>query len=147
MSRFFRRLGEGVYDMADLELRTGQLAGFVEAARERWSVEELVGIGYSNGANILANLLFTRPELLPTAVLMHPLIPFEPPSQSGLAGARVLITAGERDPICPLLLPFALRDYLEAQGASVELALHPGGHELRPSELEAIRAFLPLRMT
>jgi phospholipase/carboxylesterase len=142
MSRFFSRLAEGVYDMADLELRTDQLAAFVEAARGRWAIGDLVGIGYSNGANILASLLFARPELVPTAVLMHPLIPFAPEPQSGLAGSRVLITAGERDPICPLPLTLSLHARLEAQGATAELVLHPGGHELRPSELEAIRGFL-----
>ena len=43
----------------------------------------VVGLGYSNGANILAAVLFAEPALFDAAVLMHPLIPFEPE----LAGA------------------------------------------------------------
>ncbi len=36
------------------------------------------GLGYSNGANILASTMFATPDLFDAAVLMHPLIPFEP---------------------------------------------------------------------
>jgi phospholipase/carboxylesterase len=144
MNRFFRRRAEGVYDMADLALRTQALGAFVEAAIRHYEIERerLIGVGYSNGANILANLLFEEPALLPAAVLMHPLIPFAPADQPGLAGRRILITAGERDPICPPAATRALLDYFERQGASAELVFHPGGHELRESELDAARSFV-----
>lgn len=144
LARFFRRLAEGVYDMDDLERRTGELAAFLEAACAHYAFDRdrLVGVGYSNGANILASLLFTRPELVPTAVLLRPLIPFEPGAQPGLRGRRVLITGGERDPICPLALTRALAAWFHAQGADSRLVLHGGGHELRMDELAAARAFL-----
>jgi phospholipase/carboxylesterase len=144
MNRFFRRRAEGVYDMADLALRTQALGAFVEAAIRHYEIERerLIGVGYSNGANILANLLFEEPALLPAAVLMHPLIPFAPADQPGLAGRRILITAGERDPICPPAATRTLLDYFERQGASAELVFHPGGHELRESELDAARSFV-----
>ncbi len=147
MSRFFRRLAEGVYDMADLALRTRALGEFVEAAIGRYAIdrERLIGVGYSNGANILASLLFQSPQLVPTAVLMHPLIPFEPADQPGLAGRRVLITAGERDPICPPALTRALHGYFERQRAAVQLIFHAGGHELQPGELEAARQLIAAR--
>ncbi|WP_283845134.1 hypothetical protein [Bradyrhizobium cenepequi] len=35
----------------------------------------------------------------------------------------------------------ALAAYLEKQGASVELNLHDGGHEVRQQEINAISAF------
>ncbi|HEX6142069.1 MAG TPA: alpha/beta hydrolase [Geminicoccaceae bacterium] len=144
MARFFRRHAEGVYDMADLARRTTELAGFVEAAVSHYRLDPdaLIGVGYSNGANILASLLFTRPALVPRAVLMHPLIPFDPPAQPGLAGRSLLITGGERDPIAPAAATRALAGWFAAQGASVRTLLHPGGHELRPEELEAARGFL-----
>ena len=143
MNRFFRRRAEGVYDMADLALRTQALAAFVAAAIARYRIERdrLIAVGYSNGANILANLLFREPALLPSAVLMHPLIPFAPEDQPGLAGRRLLITAGERDPICPPAATRALYGYFERQRAAVELVFHPGGHELRDSEIAAARSF------
>ena len=36
----------------------------------------------------------------------------------------------------------ALADYFARQEAETTLEWHPGGHDIRPNEIEAIRAFL-----
>jgi phospholipase/carboxylesterase len=141
-ARFFRRTGEGVYDMDDLAVRTQKMAGFIGAHREAAKSSAAVGLGYSNGANILASVLFADPALFDAVVLMHPLIPFEPDIKGDLAGKRILMTAGRRDPICPPDLTSRLDAYLRAAGADVTVAWHEGGHEIRPSEIEAVRHFL-----
>ncbi|MDB5523638.1 MAG: phospholipase/carboxylesterase [Rhizobium sp.] len=141
-ARFFRRTGEGVYDMADLARATGKMAGFVKAMADEKQASEVIGLGYSNGANILANLLFETPNLFDRAVLMHPLIPFKPRDNAMLAGKKVLITAGERDPICPAPTTRALSDYLTRQGADVTVEWHAGGHDIRSNEIEAVQRFL-----
>lgn len=138
-SRFFRRAGEGVYDMDDLARRTAAMGDFI-AAHRAGHAGPVIGLGYSNGANILASVLLGRPALFDAAVLMHPLIPWQP--QPGLAGRAILITAGRRDPICPAPLTRALVDRLAADGAEVALVWHEGGHEVAPEELDAIGAFL-----
>ncbi len=140
--RFFRRTAEGVYDMVDLARATAKMADFIRARSAALAAPAVAALGYSNGANILAAVLFTAPELVSRAVLMHPLIPFTPAAQAGLAGREVLITAGRHDPIAPAPLTVALADWLAGQGAAVETAWHEGGHELRPSEVAAARAFL-----
>ncbi len=141
-SRFFRRTGEGVYDMADLARGTAKMAAFVRAHIETLKPSAVLGLGYSNGANILASTLFEEPALFDAAVLMHPLIPFEPQINGDLAGKRILITAGRRDPICPPDLTSRLDARLRAKGAEVKLEWHDGGHDLRPNEVEAARHFL-----
>ncbi|MGL4196717.1 MAG: alpha/beta hydrolase [Allorhizobium sp.] len=141
-ARFFKRTGEGVYDMADLAQRTVQMAAFIRAHREKHPGLPIYGLGYSNGANILASVLFEAPELFDRVVLMHPLIPFSPPVQTGLKGLSILVTAGERDPICPLPLTEQLTTYFKAGGAAVEAFHHRGGHEISQGEIEAIAAFL-----
>jgi phospholipase/carboxylesterase len=141
-ARFFRRTGEGVYDLADLARATGKMAGFVKANIAGLKPSAVVGLGYSNGANILASVIFAEPGLFDAAVLMHPLIPFEPQVKGSLAGKRLLITAGRRDPICPPNLTTRLDAHLRAAGADVTLEWHEGGHELRPNEIEAARRFL-----
>jgi phospholipase/carboxylesterase len=140
-ARFFRRTGEGVYDMDDLARATEKMAGFVKAHAEE-ADGPVFGLGYSNGANILASVVFAEPELFSAAVLMHPLIPFVPRITGGLAGRRILITAGEADPICPPELVTRLETYLKAAGAEVETVWHEGGHEMQPTEVEAAQRFL-----
>jgi phospholipase/carboxylesterase len=137
--RFFKRKGEGVYDFEDLELRQKAMAGFVRAQKDRLSPSCTIGLGYSNGANILAAVAFAAPYLFDALVLMHPLIPWTPQDQPGLAKATVLITAGRRDPICPPAQTAALERYFERQGADTLVEWHEGGHELRPSEIEALQ--------
>jgi phospholipase/carboxylesterase len=138
-ARFFRRTGEGVYDMDDLARATGKMAGFVKAHVVAAKPSAVYGLGYSNGANILAALVFEAPDLFDAAVLMHPLIPFEPRVKGSLAGRHILLTAGRRDPICPPNLTTRLEAYLRADGADVTVEWHEGGHEVRPNEIEAAR--------
>jgi phospholipase/carboxylesterase len=140
--RYFRRTGEGQYDMADLEARTGKMAAFIAAHVEGRRPRGVYGLGYSNGANILASVLFAAPELIDGAILLHPLIPFAPPPQPGLAGKRILITAGRQDPVAPVAATEALAEYFRAQGSDVELVWPGGGHALAAAELAATAAFL-----
>jgi len=140
MRRFFRRTGEGVYDMADLAARTTAMAAWLEDAFARYGIRDAVGVGYSNGANILANMALTGQGPLRKGVWLHPLVPFE--WSADLAGHEVLVTAGERDPITPWALSERLVGDLRAAGARVETVVHPGGHEVRAEEVEAARTFL-----
>lgn len=140
-ARFFKRTGEGVYDMADLSRATKKMADFVKALADEHQASEIVGLGYSNGANILANVMIEY-GLFDRAVLMHPLIPFRPKDNAALAGRHVLITAGERDPICPAPQTQALADYFTAQATDTEIEWHAGGHDIRQNEISAIERFV-----
>lgn len=140
--RFFRRTAEGVYDMEDLAARTARMAGFIEAIIAERQPKAVLGLGYSNGANILASVMFARPNLFDGTVLMHPLIPFQPQVDGTLAGKSILITAGRKDPICPPNLTNRLESYLQGLDAGVETVWHEGAHEVRPVEIEAARQFL-----
>ena len=137
--RYFRRTGEGRYDMADLARATQKTAEFVIAQRGEG---EAIGFGYSNGANIIASVLFDRPESFDRAVLLHPLIPFTPKPQPGLKGKRLLVTAGRRDGMCPAPQTEALVAWFTAQDADVSVFWHEGGHEIRQEELLAVQEWL-----
>jgi predicted esterase len=144
MNRFFRRLVEAVYDLDDLAVRTAELRRFVDAALAHHGRDpaEAIAVGYSNGANILANLLLVGPSVPPRAVLMHPLIPFEPAPGPDLTGVDVLITAGARDPIGPMGLTDRLAALLRDRGAAVELRVFPGGHALTRPEVDTVHDWL-----
>src|SRR5438094_3650227 len=73
MPRFFRRLAEGVYDLEDLKYRTNELADFVAAVAQHYGFtsDNVVAVGYSNGANIAASMLLLRPEIMHAAILLR----------------------------------------------------------------------------
>ncbi len=137
-ARFFRRTGEGVYDMDDLNQRTEKMARFIALHRSANKGRPIYGIGYSNGANILASVAMAHPGLFDRIGLLHPLIPWAPEPVPGLSGRRVLITAGQHDMICPWPESRRLIDWFGAQGAEVATVVHPGGHELRQPEIEGL---------
>lgn len=141
-NRFFRRTGEGIYDMPDLARRSAAMASFVAETRAAHPDRAAYAVGYSNGANILAAMTFDHADLFDRVALLHPLIPWHPASNTGLAGRPILVTGGRHDPICPLELTTALVDYFRLQSAEVTMVLHDGGHEVRPEEMEALGRFL-----
>jgi len=140
-ARFFRRKAEGIYDCDDLARATERMSEFVAANRDRYESSTVLGLGFSNGANILANIMIEKPGLFEAGVLMHPLIPFKPKDRKGDGKAHVLITAGRHDPISPVPLTIDLADYFTQQGDKVTLEWHQGGHEIRPNEIEAAKKF------
>lgn len=144
LARFYRRLSADTYDFEDLACRSEALAAFLVDVLNRHDrdLRRAVGIGYSNGANILASILFTRPDVLPAYVLMHPSIPYEPRPNNAIAGRRVLITAGADDPRAPDTEARKLRDWLRDQRARVELLMHDGEQEIRDEEIDRMRSWI-----
>src|SRR5690606_31403766 len=74
MPRFFRRLAEGVFDEEDLIFRTHELSDFLlQASKDyKFDRDRVVAVGYSNGANIAASMMFHIPDALMGAILHHP---------------------------------------------------------------------------
>lgn len=139
MPRFFRRLAEGVFDMEDLIFRTKQLNEFLDdAAKEHgFDRNNMIAIGYSNGANIAASLLFHYENSLKGAVLHHPMVPRRGIELPELAGTPVFIGAGTNDPICPPEESTELESLLTKAGAKVQVHWENNGHSLTQTEVAA----------
>jgi len=142
--RFFRRLREGVFDLEDLARRTGDLGDFLVAAgtQYRFAASTLFAIGFSNGANVAASLLLSRPAALAGGVLIRAMVPFEPSTLPELAGRAVLLSQGRMDPLIPVAGAERLATLLEQAGAEVEVAWQPGGHGLTPGDITVARRWL-----
>jgi predicted esterase len=141
--RFFRRLAPGVLDQEDLTRRTRELVTFIDAAATTYGFDRnrVVAIGFSNGANIAASLLL-RGMPLRGAVLLSPMLPFEPTTLPDLTGTDVFIGAGRTDPLVPAVQAEHLAEVLRTAGADVALHWEPGGHTLTSREVDAAKAWL-----
>ena len=144
MPRFFRRLAEGVFDLEDLKHRTNELSDFVAAAAQHYefATDQLVAVGYSNGANIAASMLLLRPEILGAAILFRAMVPLVPDRLPDLSSVRVWIGAGDQDPIIPASEPQRLVELLRRAGADVTIRFFNAGHGLTNDDLEAARHWL-----
>jgi len=148
MPRFFRRLAVGVFDLEDLARRTAELGAFVRGSSARYGFDpaRVWAFGYSNGANIAASLLLTEGDLLAGAVLLRPMLPFEPEAVPDLSGRAIFVAAGRRDPYAPPASVDALAGYLTRAGAEVEVAWSDAAHGLEPGELDAAKRFLAAKV-
>lgn len=142
--RFFRRLAEGVFDLEDLERQTNDLANFVRSAAEGHGFEptKLIATGFSNGANIAASLILRRPELVRTAVLFSPMVPFEPEQRPNLDGVKIFIASGRLDPIATMDHVERLAQIFRSGGADVTVYWWTGSHKLVQAEVDEARTWL-----
>ncbi len=141
MPRFFRRLAEGVFDEEDLVYRTEELNKFLDeaAAEYNFDRDNIIAIGYSNGANIAASLLFHYQNSLKGAILHHPMVPRRGIELPDLTGNNVFIAAGTNDPICSPAETLELVKLLKEAHADVQLQWENNGHQLTNTEVEAAR--------
>jgi predicted esterase/catechol 2,3-dioxygenase-like lactoylglutathione lyase family enzyme len=142
--RFFRRIREGVFDQEDLAHRTQELARFMEAAVTTYSLERdgIVAVGFSNGANIAASLLLRRPGLLRGAVLLSPMIPFEPDVLPDLSSTSIFLGAGRADPIAPPEHVERLAEIFRQSGAEVTIHWERGGHGVTHTAVNAAHEWI-----
>lgn len=138
MSRFFRRLAEGVFDEEDLLFRTEELNGFLDQASNQYEFDRqnVVAIGYSNGANIAGSLLFHCKNALRGAILFHPMVPRRGVTLPELSQTPIFIGAGMNDSVSPQHETKELLTLLKGAGASVEVNWEQAGHQLTHSEID-----------
>lgn len=142
-ARFFRRIAEGVYDMEDVARRSEELAGWIAAAQAEYGIatDQLVAVGYSNGANIAASLILRHPGVIKRAVLVRAMMPVEGLAPD-LSGTKILLLAGAHDPLVPAGESEKLAQALTRFGADVTLKTFPTTHSITHDDLVAARTWL-----
>lgn len=140
MPRWFRRQAEGVFDVDDVITRAGELAGFLQAAREHYDLTDrtLVAVGFSNGANIALATAMLHPASLDRVVALSGMYPFGERAEAGdLDGLQVTVVNGREDPMAPLRSVEHLVAVLREQGAEVTQHVRAGGHGVTAEDLAA----------
>jgi predicted esterase len=133
-----------VFDLEDLKTRTNELADFVAAAARHYKLaaDRVIGVGYSNGANIAASMLLLRPEILHTAILFRAMVPLIPDTLPDLSSVHVWIGAGNQDPIIAPSETQRLVSLLRGAKADVTIRFFETGHGLTSDEIETAGRWL-----
>jgi phospholipase/carboxylesterase len=144
--RFFRRLSEGVFDPKEVRSRAEELARFLRAATVTYRLEpsRIFALGYSNGANVASTVMLVEPGVFVGAILLRPMLVYEPTESRDLKGSAVLISAGRMDPIVPSDSVERLVELLESAHAEVTTKWQLAGHSLVPSEVREAADWLAL---
>ncbi|MDP3578921.1 hypothetical protein [Methyloversatilis sp.] len=99
----------------------------------------LVG-GFSQGGIMALSLLLTEPALMHGAFALHsrllPEVLTLAAPAAELAGKQLWVSHGLQDMVIPLAQAQRIREHFGALPVALEGADFPGGHELRPAELQ-----------
>lgn len=140
VNRWFARFAEGVFDLKDLAIRTAELAQWIEVARKELLADgqDLDVLGYSNGANIAANLLLQGYSGFRKSVLLRPMYTDRPKENTNLDRCLVQLHVGRSDMICPPDSAEKLLEALHLVGAEARIELIDSGHNL--TQVDVLRA-------
>jgi phospholipase/carboxylesterase len=89
--------------------------------------------------------MFTAPGAIKAAILLRPMLVYEPEKPVDLSGSAVFISAGRMDPIVPAASVERLVELFESAHAKVALKWQTVGHNLVPSEVGEATTWLALQ--
>lgn len=143
MNRFFKRIRPGIFDELNLKQEANILKDFicVFVNNHNYKFENVMIIGYSNGANILGGMLYLFGGFLSLAVLMHPMIPLKNIKPMDLKNANILITSGNNDPLVSNNETDELFDKLKNSNANVNVNKYNSGHQISQKEVDDIKSW------
>lgn len=145
MNRWFRRFGEGVFDVDDVVRRAGELAGFIDRARSQYGLEgrRMIAVGFSNGANIALATALLHPHAVTEVVAFSGMYPLEGRTiDADLSGTSVALFNGNSDAMAPIDSVVRLGSILESRGAEVHRNVREGGHGIHPDEVDGAAAWI-----
>lgn len=143
MLRFFRRESPGVFDMKDLEARTKELFKFLEEAAKvhELPLTDIIGVGYSNGANVLLYSI-TQGHKLGSYILLRPMSAAITENEMDLTDMRIFIAVGLLDEMTPPKDYKIIEQALKRAQADVTTYTSNAGHGLTQEDISAARDWL-----
>lgn len=144
MNRFFKRYGMGNYDIENLEVETNNLNEFISLSITNYGLDQskMVGLGFSNGANILESLLQLNGPILKKVVLLSPVFLQPDKPFKDLTGVDIYIATSDIDPYVKNKENDKFVDALKAAHANVYVNKHLGGHQINQAILEDLKKWL-----
>lgn len=141
MNRFYKRIQAGVIDEDSLIEETNYLHKYLKAFAKVNQIEtnEMILLGYSNGANLIASLIYHYGPINKAYILLHPSHPFKDLQPIDQRGNKVFITAGMDDQFVFLEKTEKLYKDLLITNAKVSFKTYSYGHGLCDKEIKDIK--------
>lgn len=137
-ARFFTSPVQGHFNHDNIEENSKKLVKFVNEAAQKHNFDRnnLIWVGYSNGANITSSVMLIHPSVIQKAILLRPMMVYTPQKLPILHETSIFVASGKQDPLVPVENTERLIHMLHQTGALVELFLHDGGHHLEDIDNE-----------
>lgn len=141
--RFFAPLIQGRHvDRDDLALRVNEFLNQWDHMSEHQMADEIIFIGYSNGANFILALLEQRPDIANKSILLHPSGLGWKFSKKALKN-QLIFTLGANDYIAPPGPLMQLKKELEPDMfPKVDVVLLDSAHGVTDEEIKQIKMLI-----
>ncbi|HRN71360.1 MAG TPA: dienelactone hydrolase family protein, partial [Candidatus Woesebacteria bacterium] len=106
------------------------------------NIDQLVCLGYSNGANMMIATIFYYPELIKNVILLRPMLPFTPQEQINLEDHTLLVHYAPNDEMVSEQDSIKLIELLRSYKAEVTFQTYSTGHQLSSEEIDNCIQFL-----
>jgi len=143
-NRYFKHTADGGFDLDNLQQETDWLFDTLNDLCQKFNIDyqRFVVVGYSNGANVAARALLTRPDTFHTGVLFHPMALATGDATQDLTNVKLWLSHGDTDPIVSEQNFDILTSDLKAQHADLSIFRHEQSHNLNEAELSSARTWL-----
>lgn len=143
LPRFYKRKSMMAFDSESLIEQTHELREFIDDSARIYHFDrkKVTVIGYSNGANIAASILFHYEQAFSKAILFHPMVPIRGIELAKQYQTRIFIGAGRFDQMMPEHEVEELTQLFESTNADVEVFWTDYGHQLSKEEVLAAKAW------
>ena len=135
--RFFPDLKKGQLDRLAFDQAVATFIRNQWAQIPQQDYEEIIFIGYSNGANFILGLLEQAPSLANTVILLHPsnlVYQFD----TLIAEIKIILTTGAQDTVSIPGDILKLAHQLENSFKDVTFLIEDGGHQLSSQEIKNV---------
>lgn len=141
MNRFFKRLTIHTFDLDSVREETAYILKFLYEAKKKYTIDNFVFLGYSNGATMISSFLLEDKDLITGAVLLQPGLLKTPITFPLAAELPVFVSVSNNDPYLPVS---SQKKLIEALNASfnVTISRHEGGHGLPQTVFMDLYKFL-----
>lgn len=130
--RFFKRHAIGQFDIPNLILNTNELNSDIMNIKNDPNFKDtnLIGMGFSNGSNILESLMQMHNDSLKNYILLNPVYVRKELDFPNLKDINVLMVSSFNDPYTTDSDTLNLVQTLKKSGANLETYIHEEGHRL-----------------
>jgi phospholipase/carboxylesterase len=144
MNRYFVRYPDGTFDRESIRGESRKLQQFLSEWSQKTGVakENITHVGYSNGANFILANLFLYPESMVKAVLLHPMLPLEPPATLDLSDKKLFVSWASNDPMISEEQTLTLISKLKKRHANLDEFQGTNGHRISQEEVNSLQNFL-----
>lgn len=144
MNRFFKRFNLGNFDIDSVIKETKNLDDFIKTYTHKYVInqEKIIGLGFSNGANILESLIQLYPNTVKYAVLLSPSFIQKNIDFKDLSQTKIFISSSEFDQYTSKVDIKLLESKLIEAGADVTLFMHNYGHTINQDVIINVKKWL-----